>query len=94
MSQTIYKYEVPVDDEVHELRLLDGDEPIVHVGQQHNDVGRVFVWAFADADPYWGTYETRRFIVVGTGHPIRHGVKKHIGTVQVGPLVWHLLEVY
>lgn len=94
MTATIYKYAVPVDDQVHELHLLSGDEPIVHVGQQYNDVGQVFVWAWADTDSDWGDYETRRFIVIGTGHPISRGVKQHIGSVQVGPLVWHLLEVY
>jgi hypothetical protein len=95
VSSVIYKYGVPVDDQVHEIELPSGDEPILHVGQQYNDVGRVFFWAWSDTEPdELADYEVRRFLVVGTGHPISRGVKRHIGSVQVGPFVWHLLEVY
>lgn len=83
----IFKYEVPVDDRVHSIDLTSG--PVLHVDQQYNDVGRVFFWAWNDDQDITSA---RQFLVVGTGHLTPSGTV-YVGTVQVGPLVWHLLEI-
>lgn len=85
MTNTIYRYEVPVDDEPHPIALA-GD--IVHVGCR--DPRTVEFWALHSDGP---TRE-RVFCVVGTGHPIPGGFTRHVGTTVApgGYLVWHLLE--
>lgn len=35
--------------------------------------------------------QDRRFVIVGTGHPVPNGCE-YIGTCDDGPLVWHAFE--
>ncbi len=81
----ILRYEVPVDDEWHAVR-LQGD--IVHVAARRPDV--VEFWAEHHGNK--GFEVDRRFRVYGTGQPCVEGV--HVGTAIAagGALVWHLRE--
>lgn len=78
----IYRYEVPVDDVWHAIKLSG---PVVHVDARKPDV--VEFWALDTNAPR----ELRGFRVFGTGQPLPGNVK-HVGTALVGPLVWHLME--
>ncbi len=50
-----------------------------------------FLWALVDPD---ADVQMRRFEIVGTGHllPDDFDPDRYVGTVQVGPLVWHIFE--
>ena len=80
----IYRYEVPVDDRWHPLRLSGR---VVHVACRNMHV--VEVWALVTDSPT----VTRSFRVYGTGHPLPPYVQ-HRGTAIApgGQLVWHLIE--
>lgn len=85
MSASIFRYEVPVDDQWHEVALR-GD--VLAVGCRVPTV--VEFWArYSDDSPA----VFRRFLVVGTGHPLPDNARYH-GTAVApgGHLVWHLLE--
>jgi hypothetical protein len=81
----ILRYEVPVDDEPHELALSGA---IVHVDSRNPEI--VELWAF---DTGWPP-RIRTFQVVGTGHTFP-ATWLHVGSVIVagGALVWHLMEL-
>lgn len=84
----IYRYEVPVDDNVHTIPLTG---QVLHVGCRKTDV--VEFWALhTDASE-----EKRHFVVVGTGQPLvpLGRTAEYVGTAYApsGGLVWHLLEV-
>ena len=56
--------------------------------------GQPFIWALVD--PEATAWISRRFRLVGTGHPIEDtGGLSYIGTVVMweGALVWHLFEI-
>lgn len=82
---TIWKFEIPINDEYTEITMPMGAR-IVHVGYQHTDA--LFFWAIVDKDM---PKQHRTFRVVVTGHefPDRW---MHVGTVLMEPFVWHLLE--
>lgn len=102
LATRIYRYEVPVDDQVHEFRLHGSP---LSVGCRKADV--VEFWAVhLDDDEMQRVLSPgremppRRFRVVGTGHPIPermplHDGWRYIGTAVApgGALVWHLIEV-
>lgn len=49
--------------------------------------GEIVAWAIVD------TADERvkqRIVIVGTGHPLPDNIDLHIGTVQIGPYVWHV----
>jgi hypothetical protein len=82
---TIYKYHLPVQDEV----TIDFPRygKVLSVGVQH---GETYIWAAVTT-----TDEVcrRRFHWRGTGHDI-NGLSNFVGTVQLhgGALVFHLFE--
>lgn len=82
----ILRYEVPVDDQYHEFDLR-GD--VLAVGCRQPTVAEFWATHSDDAPTV-----TRRFLVVGTGHPMPDNAA-HRGTATApgGHLVWHLLEV-
>ena len=84
-SPVIHRYEIPVDDQVHQITIGLG---LIHVAARKRDV--VEVWAYA---PTGNSAMTRSFLVVGTGQPCPVGTW-HAGTAITpdGQLVWHLLE--
>lgn len=84
MSKMVFKYEVPVDGEWHELRLpIPGR--VVHVGCQR--AAAVCFWAEVPSE---GGTESSAFRVFGTGHEAPEDAE-YVGTAQApGGLVWHL----
>jgi hypothetical protein len=83
----IFKYEVPVDNQVHEIELPTG-QPILHVDCP-DGYGAVYLWAVFDPD--LGVTK-RRFQVVGTGQPLPDGGTP-IASALAQPFVWHLIEL-
>lgn len=79
---TVFRYEVPVDDAWH-IHELSGN--VLHVAGRKRGV--VEFWARATHGPL----VARSFRVYGTGHPMPVGLEYH-GSVLDGPLVWHLME--
>ena len=84
----IYRYEVPVDDSRHRIRLF-GDP----TGVGCRRTGIVEFWATHDDGASLGA--ERSFLVVGTGHQLPHDAVKVWGHAydMGGALVWHLVEV-
>jgi hypothetical protein len=87
----IFKYNVPVDDNVTTLKMpMDAD--IVHVASQNGDPTSVQFWAYVFPD---NEQVERNFVVVGTGHNIPDVNVEYLGAAICygGQLVWHLLEL-
>lgn len=93
MTEHIFRYEIPVDDQWHDLDLYG---PIVHIACRRPDT--VEVWAVHhDHPPHPGVARiSSAYRAVGTGQPIpgRRGFWQHIGTCIApgGDLVWHLIK--
>lgn len=85
MANTIYRYEVPVDDQWHELRLSGA---VLHVACRRPDT--VELWALHTEGPELH----RAFRVFGTGQPLPPEPTRHVGTALAaeGRLVWHVME--
>lgn len=85
MTPAIHRYEVPVDDQWHQL-LLSGY--VVHVASGGGEVVEVGAVAGARAP------RLRSFLVVSTGQGLPEGEWEHRGTALTpgGTFVWHLLE--
>lgn len=85
---TVHKYHVPLG--VTETIALPADAVIRHVGSQ--DRLAVVFWAEVDTAR---EREMRRFRVFATGEPLpeRADWAAYVGSVQDGPMVWHLYEV-
>ena len=85
MTRSIYRYEIPVDDQWHAIDLTGA---VVHVGCR--SIYIVELWAIHTDGP-----ATRRgFRAYGTGQPIPDDIT-HVGTT-IAPgdhLVWHLMEL-
>lgn len=84
---TVWKYALDLV-EVQELSMPVG-ATVLHVDEQF---GVPCMWALVDPD---AEVETRRFGVVGTGHPapaLSDG--RHVGTflMRGGEFVWHVFE--
>lgn len=79
----IYRYEVPVDDQWHELTLSGA---VVHVDSRR--IASIEVWALCSDGPT----TRRQFRVYGTGQPIDEPNLRHVGTAVAPTLVWHLME--
>ncbi len=81
MSNTIYRYEVPVDDEWHEIRC----SPVLYVACRSTNVVEFWAHAIDDAP-------ARKFRVYGTGHPVEpHTMYAGTALAPGGNLVWHLM---
>lgn len=85
----VLRYEVPVDDREHAVR-LPGYSKVLHVASRESGV--VEFWA--EVIESWEHYETRLFRVFGTGHPVPLTGWYYAGTTldQHPALVWHLYE--
>lgn len=84
MADTIWRYEIPVDDRWHPLQ-LSGE--ILHVDCRN--MHAVEVWARHTDGPQ----TIRSFRVYGTGQSMPDNLE-HVGTALApgGQLVWHLME--
>lgn len=87
----IFRYEVPVDDQWHEIRLSGGGRAgqvrPLYVAARRVDV--VEFWAYHDGSI---PAEGRWFKVVGTGHRLPEVHTYHGTALAAGGLVWHLIE--
>jgi hypothetical protein len=83
----VFKYDLPADYEFS-LVLPRGAE-LLHVAGQHD---RPRLWALVDPE---AGFETRRFRLAGTGHPIVEEKLKHVGSFMMNgdTFVFHLFEV-
>jgi hypothetical protein len=82
--RTIYRWVVPVDDQVHEIKLTG--KP-VHVANGATSAEVEFWAEYDDAQPEHAV----KFLVTGTGHPVPEGAT-YAGTAprtREG-LIWHL----
>ena len=84
MSDSVYRYEVPIDDQWHKI---SSTKPL-HVGCRKDDA--VKFWARALGGYYYLEYR-----VYGTGHLIEDSNAIYIGTTYAAAttaIVWHLLS--
>lgn len=90
MVTRILRWEVPVDDQVHEFDFT-GD--VLAVGCRDIRVVEFWALAYDRAPGSWN--RARRMYVVGTGQPLPDKLMGHRGTVVApgGQLVWHLIEL-
>lgn len=84
MSWKVWKYPIPIQDEVTLLMPADA-KPIAF--QIQGDLA--IMWAVVD--PH-APNELRKFAVIGTGHADIPTPHEYIGTIQRGQFVWHLFE--
>lgn len=84
MSNRIFRYEVPVDDQWH---VITGTSDPLSVGCRNPGIVEFWAWERPDV-----TMHTE-YRVVGTGQPI-DGPMSHQGTAIApgGHLVWHLVR--
>lgn len=85
VSETIYKYQLEITDVQNVV--MPKDAKILSVQVQ---LGALCLWAAVETS---NKPKSRNIWIYGTGNPAL-GVmnKRHIGTVQDGPLVWHVFE--
>lgn len=83
-SKTIWKFEVPVEDDASVL--MPRGAVVLDVKAKYSSA--LEVWAIVDPDE---DREPRRFSIRGTGHPLGQ-VGKHLATVRSNALVWHVFE--
>lgn len=89
MRRTIYRYEVPIDDDVHEVA-LESDPVHVAVKWDYPAPPVMEFWAEAGVRE---NAEYRYFVIHGTGHQV-HERGVYRGTAdRVNGLVFHLYEV-
>ncbi len=82
----IFKYPIALEDE--QLVKMPHNAKILSVQEQK---GKICLWAMI-AGGLPSTCE-RKIFIYGTGHEIKYPERKaYIGTVQQGPLVWHVFE--
>ena len=88
--RTIWKYDIPVDGEVHEIH-VPGPAHFRHADVQ-NDPGVVSVWFEVESEGT-GTHPIR-YTVIGTGHKVP-GNGRYVRSMVTagGALVWHLYEI-
>lgn len=84
MTQTIWKFEVDVDDDI----TLKMPQPAVILDVKAPAPDQLLIWAVVD--PALPETE-RRLHVRGTGH-VLGAVGEHIATLPVGPSVWHVFK--
>lgn len=82
MSKVIYKY--PLEQIGSQKLKLPNSAQILEINVQN---GQVFVWALVeDGD---NTEYSKEIKMVGTGWDCDVEWEDHIGTVFIGPFVWH-----
>jgi hypothetical protein len=85
MTKAVYRYEVPVDDQVHTIKLTSN--PLAVAAKRQGFITYIVeFWAECTEYPI-----ARHFRVYGTGQPIPDAAKWW-GTARVDGLVWHLFE--
>lgn len=88
---TIFKYplELPSEEGASQTLLLPAEALILNV-QVQNDIP--VLWAEIQTDM---PVRPRKICVYGTGwdlHSVKRGYRGYLGTVQIGPFVWHYFD--
>lgn len=83
---TIWKFPLRITDE-NAVRMPTGAR--ILCVQVQND--SVYLWAVCDPET---PEEVRKIVIIGTGHSVDawRDEYAYIGTVQTGPLVWHVFD--
>ncbi len=84
---TIWKYPIEVVQE----QVLQIPQAGRILAVQPQGAGVLCLWAKVNPDL---PNEPRIIQIFGTGHQIPSSSKEYIGTVQQGPLVWHVFESF
>ena len=84
MRQTIWKYEMAVEDWVR-IVIPDGAR-FLKIGEQDR---KLCLWVLVDLEKSPRAYYFRIF---GTGQDIPECIGEYIGTAQIGSYVWHVFE--
>lgn len=83
--RTIHKFDLTVGT-VNAVE-IPSHAIIRHLGVQD---GIIRLWVEVDTNKF--SRENRVFCVYGTGHEIGGCREHYVGTVQIGPFVWHVYE--
>lgn len=84
--RTVYKYQVPIQDDVYVLLLPDKAQILQ---AEFGEARSVLLWALVETT---SPATPRAFVVRGTGMEVPARAV-HIATVQSTPFVWHLFEL-
>jgi hypothetical protein len=84
---TIWKYPLRIISEPQEISFPGENGKVSLVAVQN---GVLCLWIVVDTS---GPETIRRFQVVGTEHELPKNAKTLIGGVQMGPFVWHVVEL-
>ena len=80
---TIYKYLLMITDE--QLLTVPEGAAVLHVGEQD---GELCVWCLIDPK---APNVQKMVRIYGTGNPYDGDLEQfHVGSVQIGPFVWHV----
>jgi hypothetical protein len=94
--KTIYKYELERRAGVEQVIKLPEKASIISVGTPLGEQAGLCFWAKVDTE---AKLIPRKFVVCWTGNELPasiggvHSAAVFYGTVQTGPLVWHIFEV-
>lgn len=83
-NTAIWKYELEIT-ELQTVQMPAGAS-ILHADNQH---GVLCIWVMVDPN---ARKEGRCIEIIGTGHSIMSATRRFIGTVLMGPLVWHVFD--
>ena len=84
----IFKY--PLEDEDQQQIMLPVNAEILTVQMQGNTL---CLWAKVDETAHLENRREERTIEqLGTGWPLNDDKRRYLGTIQRGPLVWHVFE--
>lgn len=83
-AHTVYRHEIPVDDQWHTLPLTGA---VLHAAARHA-VDVVEIWTLHTGGPP----VDRAFRIYGTGHPFHPDDTHHKVALAPGGLVWHVIE--
>lgn len=85
-NKQIWKFPLEVEDK--QSISLPEDAEVLSVQIQH---GKPCLWALVIPD---SPTKSRVIEIFGTGTQIPEGNRTYIGTVQMGPFVWHVFDVF
>lgn len=80
MIKQIWKYKLTSPIE------MPLDAKILTIQMQGNEP---HIWALVNPK---NETETRKFVIIGTGHNFDDNTFKYVNTYQEGPFVWHVFE--
>lgn len=108
--RTVYRYPLEIKDGTQPvqwrkggiIRMVGQKSPdFIEVGDESGIPDRVaYIDLWVEIDDEIADFETRHFVIVGTGHPIPQGAEyidsviQRSETIFGGCLVWHVFETF